>query len=115
MNDDTNDARPVPLPPAVHDLIRQVAPEKPMEAGEERTIVVDGKEWVARPAGGGVAGTGELGGAYLVAIRFHPVATAGSTRRNGAVRETLIPRGRFENLYDEELVELFHRARPVAR
>lgn len=115
MSDEINDARPVPLPPAVHDLIRQVAPDKVMEAGEDRTIVVDGMEWVAKLAGGGVAGAGELGGAYLVVIRFQPAAAEGSARRNGAVREALIPRGRFENLYDEELVELFRSAKPVAR
>lgn len=110
-------ARPVPVPPAVHDLIRQVAPERTERSASERAelvplgreFTVDGEVWLARLAGEGVGGTGTGAVAFLVAVRFYSAAAP-----EQAVREVLIPRGRFEMLYDEELVELFRTARPLS-
>jgi hypothetical protein len=118
-------ARPVPVPPAVHDLIRQVAPERTEPSTPKRTertaseraepapsgreFTVDGEVWLARIAGEGVGGTGTGAVAFLVAVRFYSAAAP-----EQAVREVLIPRGRFEMLYDEELVELFRTARPLS-
>lgn len=113
MSDGATDARPVRLPRAAQELIRRVAPERVMESSGERIIEVDGKEWIARVEGSGVGGAGELGGAYLVVVRFHPVKGDGAERRRGEVREALLPRGRFENLFDEELIALFRSAKPV--
>jgi hypothetical protein len=123
----------------VHELIRQVAPEraerpapKPVErpapepvepepiepepstssesgpAIVEREFTVDGEEWLARIVGEGVGGTGAGAVAYLVAVRFYPAGKPGE-----AAREALLPRGRFEMLYEEELIELFRTARPI--
>lgn len=109
MKDDATDARPIPVPPAVHDLIRQVAPERgAAPAQHERNLMVDGKEWSARVVGEVVGGTGARGSAYLAVVQFHPAG-------GDAPREALIPRGRFEYLYDEELIELFRAARPLPR
>jgi hypothetical protein len=115
MNDDAPDARPVPVPPAVHDLIRQVAPERGAAANLERSFTLEGREWVARIAGEGVGGTGARGGAYLVAVQFHPAGDGAEGDREDSPREALLPRGRFELLYEEELRELFRTARPLPR
>ncbi|HEY8470381.1 MAG TPA: hypothetical protein VIL18_12095 [Longimicrobiales bacterium] len=63
--------------------------------------------WVARPAGESAVGHGAGARAYLVAVRFY---------REGddtPVSEILLPRGRLEGLYPEELEELLHRATPL--
>jgi len=113
MSDGVTDARPVPLTRAVQDLIRQVAQDSVMEPRGERTILVDGEEWIARVAGGGVAGAGEAGGAYFVVVRFERVAGEGAGGRGGEAREALLPRGRFEYLFEEELLALFRSAKTV--
>jgi hypothetical protein len=97
----------------VHDLIRQVAPERGTASSTERVFRVEGREWAARIAGEGVGGTGAHGGAYLVAVQFRLAPGQEDSTRGAAPRETLLARGRFEMLYDEELVELFHTARPI--
>ncbi len=131
MSDETPDARPVPVPPAVHELIRQVAPDPvPAASAEGRHFNVDGREWVARIVGEGVGGTGARGSAYLVAIGFYPViareqaggeqtfdgeAASRAIGRGAPSREALLPQGRFEMLYDEELAQLFRTARRLPR
>lgn len=115
MKDDASDARPVPVPPAVHDLIRQVAPERGAMPSNERRLTIGGKDWVASLVGEIAVGSGELGVAYLDVIHFHPAATGAGEGRRGSPREALIPRGRFEFLYDEELIESFRAARPLPR
>lgn len=112
MKDGSGDARPVPIPSSVRSLIRKMAPDRGDEMSEGRIFTVDGREWVARVAGHGLGGAGEVGGAFLVAIRFEPLESKGEADE---VREALLPRGRLDYLFDEELVELFRRARKVER
>jgi hypothetical protein len=130
-DDHAPDARPVPVPRAVRDLIRQVAadrgdvepdpgtnaaadagtsapPRDPAAPDTGRRFTVDGEEWIARIAGEGAVGTGSGPAAFLVAVRFYPAA-----HPETPAREILIPRGRFDSLYDDELRVLFHSARPL--
>lgn len=100
--------RPVPVPDAVRDLIRHVAADRtPSPAlAPERTFRCDGEEWTVRIAGQLAAGSA-LSAALLVQLLFYP---AGAER---PLRETFVTQGRFENLYDDELCELLHAARPI--
>jgi len=131
-DDHAPDARPVPVPRAVRDLIRQVAADRgdiePDSAGTNaavdagappslgdpsapdtgRRFTVDGQEWIARIVGEGAVGTGSGPAAFLVAVRFYP-----ADQPETPAREILIPRGRFDSLYDDELRVLFHSARPL--
>ncbi|MGQ0814587.1 MAG: hypothetical protein ACT4O1_08985 [Gemmatimonadota bacterium] len=68
----------------------------------------DGEEWVAWRSGGEAYGTGVCGLGNVDAIHF-----ARSTARDVPLFEALIATGRFESLYDEELVQLFREARRV--
>jgi hypothetical protein len=77
--------------------------------------MVDGKEWSARVVGEVVGGTGARGSAYLAVVQFYPAGGDAGEGRGATPREALIPRGRFEYLYDEELIELFRAARPLPR
>lgn len=72
-----------------------------------RRFVVDGLEWTARIAGETAGGTGRQGVAALVVVHF---SRAG---REQAERELLLPRGRIEELHDQELCDLFRTARAV--
>ncbi|HEX7089022.1 MAG TPA: hypothetical protein VF192_02730 [Longimicrobiales bacterium] len=75
----------------------------------ERRFQAGGEWWIARPAGESAVGHGAGARAYLVAIRFY---------REGddtAVSEVLVPRGRLDTLYPEELEELWRRATPLGR
>jgi len=76
-------------------------------AEDERRFEAGGEVWIARKAGESAIGHGAGARAYIVAVRFF---RAGDET---PVSEVLIPRGRFETLYDEELVELLHRATPL--
>lgn len=73
-----------------------------------REFDVDGARWIARVAGEAVGGTGRQARAYLVSVLFAPAEEPDAPRR-----EALLPRGRLEDLYPEELVSLFRRARPL--
>lgn len=77
-------------------------------AGEGRRFEAGGETWIARPAGESAIGHGAGARAYLVAVRFY------RPEEPVPVSEALIPRGRFETLYDEELEELLRRATPLA-
>ncbi len=70
-----------------------------------RAFEVDGARWLARAAGAAAAGTGRHGRAFLVSVLFALEAEPGAPRR-----EALLPRGRLETLYPEELVSLFRAA-----
>lgn len=69
------------------------------------TFTVDGEAWLALPAGSGAYGTGHTGLAALEAIHFAPASTPAAP-----AFEALIPAGRFENLFEVELVALFRSA-----
>ena len=74
----------------------------------DRSIEIDGVAWIARLAGAGAAGSGSLGLGRLEAIEFSHAVTPGR-----AVREVLIQKGRFDHLYDAELIELFARSTAI--
>jgi hypothetical protein len=74
----------------------------------ERRLIVAGEEWIVRSGGTGAAGTGSEGLAIVEAIHFY---------RSGELRprfEALIARGRWTDLFDEELAALLGSAVPVA-
>jgi hypothetical protein len=73
-----------------------------------RRVCIDGVDWLVRLDGHGSAGSGVLGLGRIQAIRFDP--PAGSPE---PAREVLVQKGRFESLFDAELVTLFARARPA--
>ncbi|HET9984712.1 MAG TPA: hypothetical protein VFQ38_14040 [Longimicrobiales bacterium] len=83
------------------------APPEPSPP-EGRAFIHAGRPWIARLAGGGMAGTGRVGFGLIEAVHFF---------RDGAERpsfEALIPRGRFHELFDHELSQLLREARPIA-
>lgn len=68
----------------------------------------DGQDWVARVAGKGAAGTGAYGLGMMEAVHF-----AAASDPDRPLFETLLARGRFLHLYDEELRALLARATPI--
>jgi hypothetical protein len=76
----------------------------------ERSIRIGEQEWVARVEGTSAAGNGSYNLALLAALRF-----SRASEPDRPILEVLLPAGRFPVLFDEELVELFGRARPMAR
>lgn len=107
-DDDPPGAKPVPVPRAVHRLIRQIQSDRPGDAvpGVHRTFTVDGEDWIARVAGEGTVGTGAP--AFLAVIWFYKAAEP-----DLPLKETLLPRGRLEQLHEMELQELLRIARPL--
>ena len=105
-------ARPVSVPQAAREMIRRIeesdAPPKPPASPPTRRLDVDGESWIARVVGEGAIGHGRLARAGLVALRFFR-----DDDEKRAVRETYLPDALFDTLYDEELVELLRRARPI--
>lgn len=101
-------ARPVRLPKAAQELIRNIDPDRsvPSPPGPERYFLMDGEVWIARQVGEARVGSSALGAAAIVTIRFYHAAEP-----DRPLKEALLPRGRFELLYDEELRALFHAAR----
>jgi hypothetical protein len=86
---------------------REVAADSP----EPRTFLDgDGRAWVARVAGKGAAGTGGCGLAMVVAVQF-----AHADRPDEPLYEALQARGRFEGLFDAELLALLERAVRIER
>lgn len=76
--------------------------------GPARRFSLGGEEWIARRVGEGAVGTAGSPQAYLAAIRFFRAEDPGTP-----VREAIIARGRFEQLFDEELQALLGEARPL--
>jgi hypothetical protein len=89
---------PPPSPP--HELPRTGASDRRFEHG--------GRAWLARLAGKGACGTGSYGLGLVEAIHFHDAADP-----NRPLREALLARGRFESLFDDELVRLLTDAVPI--
>lgn len=117
-----SESGPVP----VRDLLKQAQegttptePASPSAAGPgasgaaaapplERSFEVAGEEWLARPAGIGLYGTGRPGSARLMAVHF-----VRASDPDEPVREALVPAGEFASLGDGELRDLFERATPI--
>lgn len=74
----------------------------------ERPFEVAGEEWLARPAGIGLYGTGRPGTARLMAVHFFRAADP-----EEPIREALVPAGEFASLATGELSDLFERATPI--
>jgi len=74
----------------------------------QRRFRVDDTEWVAWVSGFGAYGTGGRGLATLQTLHF---ARADDPEK--PLREVLMPTGRFEDLFDEELQRLFAESREV--
>jgi hypothetical protein len=74
----------------------------------ERAFEVDGEQWIARLAGGSAAGSGALGLGMLEGVDF---ALAAEPAR--PLREVLFQRGRFDNLFDEEIVAMFRMSHAI--
>lgn len=93
--------RPEAAPPPV--------PDPDSDRPGSRRLSTDGVDWVAWVSGTGTAGTGSHGLGLLDAVHFAPAAN-GDRRKH---REALLERGRFPNLFDEELLTLFRGATPL--
>jgi len=97
-------AAPDPNAPADSEPVEQLPPRpEPPRIG--LTFSVDGEAWIAIPAGAGAYGTGHTGLAPLQAIHF-----ARASAPDAPVFEALLPTGRFETLFESELVALFRTA-----
>lgn len=100
--------RPAPTPTPA----RARAAGEPRAVDQSRVTVrrfSDGtQEWLARVSGACVYGTGVAGTAPIVSISFARAATPDST-----ARIALSASGILENAFDEELVALLERARPI--
>lgn len=75
---------------------------------QTREVMINGEAWIVRLAGTSAAGSGALGLGMLEGVDF-----ALASKPDTAVREILIQRGRFDMLYDQEIIEMFSRAHPV--
>jgi hypothetical protein len=74
----------------------------------ERLFDAEGAPWFARLAGKSAGGTGPYGLAMVQAIHFFR-----AERPDLAVREALAARGRFDGMFDEELIAMLARATPI--
>ena len=102
-----------PVKPATRGRGDTPPPAPPHElthiAACERQFVHEGNEWIARLGGKGACGTGSYGLGLLEAVHFFAAAEP-----ERPLREALVPRGRFEMMYDVELTDLLQTARPIA-
>jgi hypothetical protein len=87
-----------PAPP--HELRHEMWPE--------RVIEHEGRQWVARLGGKGACGTGSYGLGLVEAVHF-----ADPAEPDRPLREALLPFGRFESLFPDELIRLLVSSRPV--
>jgi hypothetical protein len=74
----------------------------------KRPLVVDGEEWVAWASGGGAYGTGNRGLGNVTAVHF-----ARASAPDVPVLEALLAAGRFDDLFDTELAQLFGTGRTI--
>jgi hypothetical protein len=80
----------------------------PPPTSEPRRFEVQGQVWVARLAGNGAGGTGAWGLGSLNAVHFSMEADPDTP-----LFEALLPGGRLEFLFPEELAALLAMARPI--
>lgn len=77
------------------------------ESQDGRPFTAAGVRWIAQLAGVGLGGTGRLGTASFAAIHFFQEGESAPRF------EALLPRGRFQDLYESELAELLGAARAL--
>jgi hypothetical protein len=92
-NDESTRA-PESAQPALRPDLQHSAPPR----WTEQHFVHEGVEWIARLTGSGAGGTGSLGLAPLLALRFYR-----TSEPELPVREALVARARVEDPYPEEL------------
>lgn len=68
----------------------------------------EGVEWVAWTSGGGAYGTGNRGLGNVEAVHF-----ARASEPDVPLMEALIAAGRFDDLFETELLEVFRTAKKV--
>jgi hypothetical protein len=83
-------------------------PHAELNALCERSLMLDGVEWVAYVSGAGAYGTGHWGLASLQTLHFALASEPGVP-----LYETLLPASRLAGLYDAELQDLFRNARKI--
>jgi hypothetical protein len=83
------------------------SPSEAVGQSPERRLTVAGAEWIVRSGGTGAAGTGGTGLAPVEAVHFY---RPDETRPRW---EALVARGRWPDLFDDELAELLRSASPV--
>jgi hypothetical protein len=84
--------------------------ELPRAEPVERRFEHDGRTWVARLSGKSAWGTGSYGLGLVDAVHF-----ADAERPDLPLHEVLLAHGRFDTLFDSELVALLRVAVPIAQ
>lgn len=74
---------------------------------QDREFEAEGVRWIARTAGSGAYGTGNLGTARVLAIHFYRAG------ESDPAREALVPASAFPGLHDDELAAVLQRATPI--
>lgn len=108
--EDSGQRGPVPVREALGNVPGQAQPAEASAAAAaeprpERGFEMDGERWIARVAGRGAGGTGRVASAYIVAVHF-----SREEEPERPLREALLPSGRFEGLFDAELVGLYQES-----
>jgi hypothetical protein len=78
------------------------------DVGVSHVIEIDGIEWIATLGGYSTAGSGAFGLGLLECIDF---ALASEPAR--PLREALVQRGSFANMFHREVVDLFARSNTI--
>ncbi|MEX1182668.1 MAG: hypothetical protein WEF86_05500 [Gemmatimonadota bacterium] len=101
-NDPPADAVSPVKPRSAEDARPPAAPrELTRSRHSERWFEINDEKWVARPSGKGAWGTGSYGLGLVDAVHF-----CRAEDPHAPVAEALLPHGRFDALYDEELAHL---------
>lgn len=78
-------------------------------SGEEgRRFTVEGEAWIARVAGRAGVGTTRPVAGVIAVVHF-----SRAEEPDTPVRQAYLVASRFEALYEDELLELFHSAKPI--
>lgn len=101
--------RPTPVRASLEEIATEHGTIRKTEVPARR-FGVEGAEWIARLAGRALCGTGRsTPKAVLMEIHF-----CRGDEPDQAVMRLITASRSLDTLYEEELVELFHRSRPVA-